>query len=389
MREEWQNSQKIVIKIGSALLADQKTGQLRDSWLASLADDVATLLKAGKSVIIVSSGAIALGRQELSRHSIELSPDRLILNQAQAAAAIGQVSLGAAFKAAFEHHGLSCAQILMTLSDTEQRRRYLNARSTIQTLLEFGAIPVVNENDTVTTNEIRYGDNDRLAARVASMIGADCLVLLSDIDGLYTAPPGENESAEHIEEIRSITKEVEQMAGSTGSSVSSGGMVTKLIAAKIATAAGCHMVITSGKELNPLRHFQESAKATWFISKADPIQARKAWIAGSLDHKGTITIDPGAEKALNKGNSLLPAGVTAIDGEFIRGDLVLIKNQAGEQLAHGMSAFTNVDAAKIIGKKSNELEAILGFSGRGELVHRDDMALIKQNQPDNEKKETN
>ena len=375
MRKEWQKSEKIVIKIGSALLADQRSGCMREAWLASLAQDIASLKEQGKTVVIVSSGAIALGRQQLNDKNLELNADRLVLNEAQAAAAIGQITLAHAFKDVFQPFGLTCAQILLTLTDTEKRRRYLNARATINTLLELGAIPVVNENDTISTNEIRYGDNDRLAARVAAMIGADCLLLLSDIDGLYTSPPDEKEGAEHIEELTAITREIEEMAGTSGSSISSGGMVTKLMAAKIVLAAGCNMVIASGTDNNPIRSFIEGGRATWFISDTDPIQARKAWIAGALDYKGIITIDPGAEKALNAGNSLLPAGVTKIEGNFIRGDLVLIKNQQDEQIALGMSAFTSEDAAKIIGKQSRELEAILGYSGRSEVVHRDDMAL--------------
>ena len=276
MRQEWDNAKRIVIKIGSALLVDEESGRLRQEWIYSLIEDIARLKSEGKEVILVASGSKALGRNELG-----LANETLTLNQAQASAAIGQISLGATFKALFQNHQLKAAQILLTIGDTEDRRRYLNARDTMNTLIEFGAIPVVNENDTVATNEIRFGDNDRLSARVASMVEADVLVILSDINGLYTAPPHSSSDAQHIPEVKKITPEIEAMAGGTGSSFSSGGMVTKILAAKIAVAAACHMVIASGQGANPITALLNNAKSTWFLSSADPKTARKNWIAGS------------------------------------------------------------------------------------------------------------
>jgi glutamate 5-kinase len=370
MRQEWQNAKRIVIKIGSALLVDEETGRLRQEWIYSLIEDIARLKHEGKEVILVASGSKALGRSELG-----LVPGTLTLDQAQAAAAIGQISLAHTFKALFQNHDIKAAQVLLTISDTEDRRRYLNARDTINTLVGFGVIPVVNENDTVATNEIRYGDNDRLSARVASMVDADVLLIFSDIDGLYTAPPHSDAKAEHIPEVTQITPEIEAMAGGTGSSFSSGGMVTKIMAAKIAVAAACHMVIASGQGANPVTALLNNAKATWFLSSADPLTARKSWIAGSLDVKGVLTIDQGAERALNDGNSLLPAGVTQSSGDFDRGDIIAIKNEAGEIIAHGLSSYDQTDTIQIIGKQSSEIKSILGHTGRNELVHRDNMAL--------------
>lgn len=372
MREEWTNAKRIVFKIGSALLVDEKAGHVRNEWMASMVADIAALKAEGKEIIIVASGAKALGRQELG-----LPPGDLPLDEAQAAAAIGQITLTHAFKSLFNTHGVPCAQILLTLGDTEDRRRYLNARDTLTTLLDFGAVPVVNENDTVATTLLRYGDNDRLSARVAAMIDADILVLLSDIDGLYTAPPQMDDKAEHIPEVPRVTREIEAMAGGSGSEYSTGGMVTKISAAQMANTAGCHMIITSGKVLHPITKFVEGGKATWFLSKASPMQARKSWIAGALDVKGSMTIDKGAEKALYEGNSLLPAGVTAISGNFNRGDVVKVVNLEGEQIANGLSSYASVDALKIIGKHSSVTLTILGYSGRTELIHRDNMALTK------------
>lgn len=377
MRQEWDNAKRIVIKIGSALLVDEESGRLRQEWIYSLIEDIARLKSEGKEVVLVASGSKALGRNELG-----LANETLTLNQAQASAAIGQISLGATFKALFQNHQLKAAQILLTIGDTEDRRRYLNARDTMNTLIEFGAIPVVNENDTVATNEIRFGDNDRLSARVASMVEADVLVILSDIDGLYTAPPHSTSDAQHIPEVKKITPEIEAMAGGTGSSFSSGGMVTKILAAKIAVAAACHMVIASGQGANPITALLNNAKSTWFLSSADPKTARKNWIAGSLDIKGEIRIDKGAEQALYDGKSLLPAGVTHSTGDFHRGDIIAIKNEAGAIIAQGVSSYDQVDTVKIIGKKSSEITSILGHSGRTELVHRDNMVLIDLNNPD-------
>jgi glutamate 5-kinase len=374
-RPQWAGARRIVVKIGSSLLVDRRLGELNAAWLASLAQDVADLARSGKQVILVSSGAIALGR-----HMLGLPAGALELEKSQAAAAVGQVSLAGAYQAVLRAHGLTAAQILLTLGDTEERRRYLNARQTIATLLAHRAVPVVNENDTVATSEIRYGDNDRLSARVASMMSADCLVLLSDIDGLYTAPPGSGRGgtgARRLDEVRAITPEIETMAGSAGSELSRGGMVTKIEAGKIALSSGTDMVITSGKVMHPLRALSEGAPCTWFIAHSDPVTARKRWIAGQLEPKGSIEIDAGAERALASGKSLLPAGVTRVEGAFERGDAVIIRATDGRELGRGLIAYARADAARIIGRKSGEIAAILGHAGRTELVHRDDMVLSK------------
>ncbi len=373
VRPEWQDAKRIVVKIGSALLTDRDTGRLNAKWLATLIDDVAGLTRAGKQVILVSSGAIALGR-----HILKLPQGALELDQSQAAAAVGQISLAHAYQNEFARHGLSAAQVLLTLGDTEERRRYLNARRTIETLLTYRAIPVVNENDTVATSEIRYGDNDRLSARVASMISADCLVLLSDIDGLYTAPPQQDTSARRLDEVREITREIEAMAGDAGTELSKGGMITKIEAAKIARAAGTHMVITLGSRLSPLKALATTAPATWFIAPTNPVTARKRWISGQLEARGTISIDAGAQNALAHGKSLLPAGVRSVNGEFGRGDVVKILSLDGHELGRGLIAYNHQDAALIIGKKSTETAALLGYPGRTELIHRDDMVLHKK-----------
>ena len=367
---EWSTARRIVIKIGSALLVDATTGRLKSTWLNSLADDVAALAAAGKDVLLVSSGAIALGRRML-----DLPKGPLELEQSQAAAAVGQISLAEAYQDLFRARGLTAAQVLLTLGDTEERRRYLNARRTIDTLLSLKAVPVVNENDTVATAEIRYGDNDRLAARVASMTSADCLVLLSDIDGLYTAPPGTGVQAKRLDVVREITPEIEAMAGDAGSELSKGGMVTKIIAARIALAAGTHMVIASGKVLHPLRAIASGAACTWFLAGSDPLTARKKWIAGALEPKGAVTIDAGAAKALGQGKSLLPAGVTAIAGAFERGDAVVIRAADGREIGRGLIAYGAEEAQRILGKRSQDITAILGHAGRAELIHRDDMTL--------------
>jgi glutamate 5-kinase len=369
-RPEWRQAKRIVVKIGSALLVDRATGRLRATWLNSLADDVAELVDQGRDVILVSSGAIALGR-----HIIALPKGPLELEQSQAAAAVGQISLSAAYQGVFRARGRTVAQVLLTLGDTEERRRYLNARRTMDTLLAHRVIPVVNENDTVATAEIRYGDNDRLSARVASMMSADCLVLLSDIDGLYTAPPGRDTTARRLDVITQITPEIEAMAGDAGSELSKGGMVTKIEAGKIALASGADMVITSGKVMHPLKALADGAPCTWFIAPTDPVAARKRWIAGNLEPKGAVEIDAGAEKALASGKSLLPAGVVRLEGQFDRGDAVIIRGAGGRELGRGLIAYSRADAERIIGKKSSEIAAILGHSGRAELVHRDDMAL--------------
>lgn len=369
----WNKSKRVVIKIGSALLADRATGQLKSDWLSSLIDDVSALAKAGKDVVLVSSGSIALGR-----HKLGLPKGALELEQSQAAAAVGQISLAHAYQELAAKHGLTVAQVLLTLQDTEERQRYLNARHTIETLLSLKAIPVVNENDTVATAEIKYGDNDRLSARVASMVSADCLVLLSDIDGLYTAPPNADANARHIPLVTEITAEIEAMAGDAGTELSKGGMKTKIEAGKIALGAGTNMVIATGKVMHPISAISAGSKVTWFLAKSDPVTAKKRWIAGQLEPAGTLYIDNGAEKALLSGKSLLPAGVRRVDGDFVRGDAVIIRCADGRELGRGLTAYPKAEAERIIGRKSNEIAVILGYEGTPELVHRNDMALNRK-----------
>jgi glutamate 5-kinase len=373
MKSEWANAKRIVVKIGSSLLVDSASGTLKADWLGALADDIAALRANGKDVIVVSSGAIALGRNVL-----KLPKGALKLEDSQAAASVGQIDLAHAYEEAFRARSLVAAQVLLTLGDTEERRRYLNARNTMTTLLKLGAVPVVNENDTVATTEIRYGDNDRLAARVASMMSADCLVLLSDVDGLYTAPPSAGVNARRLEEVTDITPEIEAMAGDVGSELSKGGMVTKIEAAKIAVAAGTHMVIASGRVMHALEPLSRRGTGTWFIARQDPVTARKRWIAGTLEPKGAFTVDQGAAKALASGKSLLPAGVTKVEGNFERGDAVVIRNGAGVEIGRGLTAYDHEEAKAIIGRKSGEIEEILGYFGRAELIHRDDMVLQRK-----------
>ena len=360
---------RIVIKIGSSLLVDRKDG-LKAAWLQSLSDDVAALRLAGHDVLIVSSGAIALGRGLLG-----LKPGVLKLEESQASAAAGQIALSRAYHDTLEKHGIQAGQILLTLSDTEERRRYLNARATIDTLLKLGAVPIINENDTVATSEIRYGDNDRLAARVATMMACDLLILLSDIDGLYSAPPASDPDARFIEQVDAITPEIEAMAGDAGTELSRGGMVTKIEAGRIATAGGTAMVIASGKTLNPVRRIMDGGKATWFAASGNPVTSRKKWIAGQLATNGSLHLDAGAEKALSTGKSLLPAGVRKVTGRFARGDLVSLVNSDGIEIGRGLVAYDSEQATAICGLKSSEIEAVLGFAGRSEMIHRDDLAL--------------
>jgi glutamate 5-kinase len=362
-------ARRIVVKIGSALLVDSKTGTIKASWLASLTEDLVKARARGQDIIIVSSGAIALGRRNLG-----FGPGAIRLEESQAAAAVGQIALAHAWSEALRKHSIVAAQILVTLNDTEERRRYLNARSTLSMLLAQGAVPVINENDTVATSEIRYGDNDRLAARVASMMSADCLVLLSDVDGLYTAPPG-MPGAKIIPEVTEITPEIEAMAGKPVSGLGSGGMITKIEAGKIALAAGCNMVISSGHALHPFRRIENGETCTWFLSGANPLQSRKRWIAGTLVPMGRLHIDAGAVTALSKGKSLLPAGVKRIEGSFARGDAVSIVSEAGIEIARGLVAYDREDAARIAGRKTSEIENALGFRGRDEMVHRDDLVM--------------
>ena len=364
------NAKRIVIKVGSSLIIDDANG-VRKEWLATLVADIAQLVSQGKQVIVVTSGAVALGR-----NSMEYGKRVLTLEEKQAAAACGQITLFSMWASAFEKEKLNAAQILLTADDSINRRRYLNARNTLDTLLESGrVIPVINENDTVATAEIRFGDNDRLAARVAQMAGVDLLVLFSDIDGLYTADPRSNKEAKFISEVSEITAEIEQMAGGSASSVSSGGMITKIAAAKIATSSGCHMVIAKGEGTHPLKALMSGSKSTRFVAQGSPLSARKHWISGSIHPAGTIMVDDGALAALKSGKSLLPAGVTAISGQFDRGDAVLIKDKSGASIGKGLIAYAAEDAARIIGKKSQEIEQILGFKRRDVLIHRDDMVL--------------
>jgi len=364
-------ARRVVVKVGSALLVDQETGRLNRSWLETLVGDLLRLRKRGQQVILVSSGAIALGRRHLG-----LAKGSLRLEESQAAAAVGQIRLAHAYKELLEASNVTVAQVLLTLEDSERRRRYLNARATLESLLTLGAIPVINENDTVATAEIRYGDNDRLAARVAQMTAADCLVLLSDVEGLFTSDPNKDPNAQFIQQVRQITPEIEAMAGDSASAVGSGGMTTKIMAAKIAVAAGCHMCITSGHPKHPVSRLEEGARCTWFVPHATPVAARKQWIAGTLQPAGSITIDRGALKALRGGKSLLPAGVVAARGRFERGDTVSVLADDGTEVARGIIAYSDVDAARIMGRKSAEIESILGFRGRDELIHRDDLVVL-------------
>ena len=363
-------AKRIVIKIGSVLLVEQETGTIHRTWLNALADDIAGLVRGGSEIVLVSSGAIAVGRRHLG-----LTRGTLKLEESQAAAATGQIRLAHAYQETLARHDITVAQVLLTLDDTEERRRHLNARSTLTTLLRLGTVPVINENDTVATSEIRFGDNDRLAARVAAMMDADALVLLSDIDGLYSADPKDDPDAKFIAEVSAITPEIEAMAGRAQPGHSSGGMVTKLAAARIAVGAGCRMVIADGRALHPLTAIQNGARATWFLSQVEPRTARKRYIAASLKPTGILILDDGARRALGSGKSLLPAGVTAVEGQFQRGDAVVLRGLDGAEIARGLSAYSAADARRIIGHKSREIEAILGYRGREELVHRDDMVL--------------
>lgn len=362
-------ARRVVIKIGSALLVDRSTGRLRQDWLTGLAQDVVWLKSLGKDVILVSSGSIALGRGVLG-----LPGSTLALEQSQAAAAVGQIRLARAYEEVLAPHGITTGQVLVTLEDSTDRRRYLNSRATMEMLIGLGVVPIVNENDTVATDEIRYGDNDRLAAQVAVTVGADQLILLSDVDGFYSANPQQDPEARHFPVIDRITPQIEAMAGDAASALSKGGMKTKVMAAKTATAAGCAMAITEGSVLRPLHALSEGARATWFLAQDDPQAARKAWIA-AMKPRGEVTLDAGAATALAGGKSLLPAGVTAIAGRFGRGDPVAILGPDGNGLGQGLIRYTAEEAMLIIGHRSDEIEAILGYPGRAALIHRDDMAV--------------
>lgn len=363
-------ARRLVVKIGSALLVDEETGHIRRHWLDELADDVAAFHQRGTEVLLVTSGAIAVGRRHLGL--VGRVPR---LEEKQAAAATGQIRLAHAYQESLARHGITVAQILVTLADTETRRRHLNARSTIETLLRLKAVPVINENDTVATEEIRVGDNDRLAARVAQMASADTLVLLSDVEGLYDADPRREKEAHRLDIITEITPEIEAMAGEALPGFSTGGMVTKLAAAKIALGAGCRMAIALGKRSHPLRAIEEGAACTWFLPHTGPKSARKGWIAGALHPMGEIAVDAGALAALKAGKSLLPAGVIAVTGEFERGDPVVVRDGDGHEIARGLSAYSSSDARLIQGHKSREIETLLGYRGRDEMIHRDDLVL--------------
>jgi glutamate 5-kinase len=360
---------RIVVKVGSSLLVDRLAGA-KTQWLAALAEDLAREHARGADILVVSSGAIALGRTVMA-----FPAGALKLEESQAAAAIGQISLAGLWAQALARQGVVAGQVLLTLGDTEERRRYLNARATVGKLLELRAAPVINENDTVATTEIRYGDNDRLAARVATMMGADLLVLLSDIDGLYTAAPHLDPGAVFIPVVPRVTAEIEAMAGGAGSELSRGGMKTKIEAAKMATTGGCAMIIANGKRLNPLAAVAAGERCTWFLTPSNPVTARKKWIAGALEPKGALHLDAGAVRALRGGRSLLPAGVARIEGAFDRGDAVAIRGPGGDEIGRGLVAYDAADAALIAGRSSRDIEAILGYSGRAEMIHRDDMVL--------------
>ncbi|MGF0539871.1 glutamate 5-kinase [Agrobacterium sp. ES01] len=362
---------RIVIKIGSALLVDRSSG-LKKAWLDAICDDIAALRAKGVDILVVSSGAIALGRSVLDMHAGALK-----LEESQASAAVGQISLARHWSESLSRTSIVAGQILLTLADTEERRRYLNARATIHQLLKIGAVPIINENDTVATTEIRYGDNDRLAARVATMTGADLLILLSDIDGLYTAPPHLDPDARFLEEISDITPEIEAMAGGAASEFSRGGMRTKIDAGKIATGAGCAMIIASGKSANPLKSISEGARCSWFAPSGTPVTARKTWIAGQLQPAGELHVDAGAETALGAGKSLLPAGVREVKGNFSRGDTIAVLGPQGREIARGLAGYDAEDARRITGRKSSEIEDILGYAGRAAMIHRDDLVLTE------------
>jgi glutamate 5-kinase len=362
---------RIVVKVGSSLLVDQQAGQLKREWLEALVDDLAALHQRGADVLAVSSGSIALGRTVL-----KLPKGPLRLEDSQASAAVGQIELARVWARALGTRGITAGQILVTLNDTEERQRYLNARETIGRLLEMRAVPVINENDTVATSEIRYGDNDRLAARVATMASADLLILLSDIEGLYTAPPKDDPSAKLIPVVPRISFEIEAMAGGAASELSRGGMRTKIEAGKIATTGGAHMVIADGRVMNPIRRIAEGGPCTWFLTPSTPVTARKKWIAGSLEPRGVIHLDAGAARALFSGKSLLPAGVSRIEGHFDRGDCVILRDPSGAEIGRGLIAYDAAQAGQILGRNSRDIEEILGEPGQAEMIHRDDMALV-------------
>ena len=361
------DAKRVVVKIGSALLVEG--GELRSPWLASLAEDVARLRARGQDVILVSSGSIALGRAALG-----LPEGALALEKSQAAAAVGQIRLARAYEEALAPHDIVTAQVLVTLEDSTDRRRYLNSRATLEQLLSMGVVPIVNENDTIATDEIRYGDNDRLGAQIAVTVGADVLVLLSDVDGFYSGNPKTDSAARRFDQIDAITPEIEAMAGDAGTGLSKGGMKTKLMAAKTASQGGAAMAITLGTSNNPLKLLEDGAPATWFKAETDPRAARKRWIA-SMKPRGALSIDAGAETALRNGKSLLPAGVVSVSGRFGRGEPVDILGADGTRLGVGLIRYTSAEAEIISGERSDRIEGLLGYPGRAALIHRDDMAI--------------
>jgi glutamate 5-kinase len=365
-------ARRVVVKVGSALLVDAATGRINRAWLESLAADVARLRQRGQDVVLVSSGAIALGRRHLG-----LPSGRLKLEESQAAAAVGQIRLAHAWKEVLDAHDIAVAQVLLTFGDTEQRRRYLNARSTLNTLLALAAVPVINENDTVATAEIRYGDNDRLAARVAQMLAADCAVLLSDVAGLFTADPARDPEARFVDEVTDVSSRIEAMASGPGSAVGSGGMKTKIEAARIAVDAGCSLCIASGRVLHPLQAIESGGACTWFLAREAPATVRKQWIAGTLKSSGQVVIDGGAVAALGRGKSLLPAGVLEVRGRFDRGDTIRVVDEDGREVARGLTAYSSEDAKRICGRRTAEIETLLGYRGRDEIVHRDDLVVAR------------
>ncbi len=366
-------AKRLVLKIGSSLLVDESTGRVKNTWLNALADDILAARERGQQIVIVTSGAGAIGRRVLG-----LPSGKLLLPQKQAAAAVGQIRLAHYYQEVLAERGLKVAQILLTLDDSEDRKRYLNARNTLNTLLDLGVIPVINENDTVATSEIKVGDNDRLGARVAQMVSADALVIFSDVEGLYTANPRKDPAAKLIPVVEKMTPEIEAMADGAGSSVGTGGMATKLMAARLCMEAGCDMAIALGSELHPLTRMEKTGKGTWFLADKSPVSARKAWIGGSIKPRGALVLDSGAVKALDKGKSLLPAGIKAVRGEFGRGDAVVLEDENGAFLGKGLVAYDSKDAALIAGRHSSEIEAVLGYHGADEIIHRDDLFTEKR-----------
>ncbi len=380
MTHPLQQARRVVVKVGSALLVEAESGRLKQDWLRSLTDDLATLHEGGADVLVVSSGAVALGARLLG---VPLKREKRRLEESQAAAAVGQIALARAWADAFALHGIVAAQVLLTLTDTEERRRYLNARATLGTLLKRRAAPVINENDTVATDEIRYGDNDRLAARVASMMRADCLVLLSDVDGLYTAPPGEP-GARHIPVVHALTEDIFAMAGEARTPVGSGGMKTKLEAARIATASGAHMIIADGHAAHPIRRILDGARHTWFKAQGGSLAARKRWIAGALAPAGSVVVDAGAVRALRQNRSLLPVGVIRAQGDFYRGDAVRVLDEQGRELGRGIVLYDRADVDRIRRRRSEEIESILGYPPRAALIHKDDLVLTGEQETESE-----